>query len=92
MKTYYFVFDRLSKRHDWQSVGSGDSQEWKDWVVRNTVSNYEKWQKKDQYPDYQVGVMVYTVSDYYEIPEDVRKMEIKKQYNPVIIYQNGEYD
>lgn len=91
LNSYYYVMDRLSPRHDWQVVGVRHDEMTKNALVRFTVTIYEGWKNRENFPNYQIGVMVFHETNYENIPADIREFEPKKKYNPVLIYQGGEY-
>ena len=81
MKTYH-IYDRLSKRHDWQLVGNGDEPNWFNWVITGTYNRFNEWGKKLQYPNYQIAYIIkdnndreWTLSSNFKMDKVVTVLE-----------------
>ena len=53
----YAVYDRLSKRHDWLGVGSGESKKFAEKILDYQCATALQSKTAKKYPDYQIGVL-----------------------------------
>lgn len=54
---FYTIFDRLSNRHNWQIICETDNANHAEFIRNNQLNTFDNWNKKNQYPDYQIGVI-----------------------------------
>ena len=56
-KDIYTVYDRLSKRHDWQGIASRESKKLAEKVIDDQCAIMLKSKTAKKYPDYQIGIL-----------------------------------
>lgn len=94
MKTIYCVFDRISPRHHWQIVGIGDDLGWYNMILFAQMKNYHEWNKKEEFPGFQVGLIKIENTDCNDIPDSIKNGEIGngKGFNIEVVYDHGTAD
>lgn len=86
----YFLFDRLSSRHNWQILGHGIGIEWRDWCKNNQIAIFEKWHKSKLFVDYQIGIVSIELDDKDNHPELFDNLP--KNYNNIDIVYHAKLD